>query len=181
MCIDISHLVLESLCNTNDQVVDQGSDCAEGSDVLASTVVQLDINDILLWVGEVDSQMIEVLCELAYPAISSSFPQFFLDSFHTSWALDGDISRLNGDLDCLCKSVLEISTTCAGLFWWKCDIVNWFWRVDNVELTPFWYGQTLGGMNVLHFDLLPCRRRITEGFQEFEIAKFDIQVVVCGF
>lgn len=30
-------------------------------------------------------------------------------------------------------------------------------------------------MNVLHFDVLPCRRRIAEGFQNFETAKIDIQ------
>lgn len=66
MCVDISHLVLEALGDTNDQVVDQGTDCAESGDVLSGTVVQLDVDDILLWVREVDGQMVEVLCELAY-------------------------------------------------------------------------------------------------------------------
>ncbi len=65
MCVDISHLVLEALGNTNDQVVDQSSDRAESSDILSGTVVQLDIDDILLGVREVDCQMVEVLCELA--------------------------------------------------------------------------------------------------------------------
>jgi len=58
MCVDVSHLVLESLGNTNDQVVDQGSDCAESSDVFAGTVVKLDVNDIFLRVREVDGQMV---------------------------------------------------------------------------------------------------------------------------
>jgi len=39
MCVDVSHLVLEALGNTNDQVVNESSDCAESSDVLAGTVV----------------------------------------------------------------------------------------------------------------------------------------------
>ena len=65
MCVDISHLVLEALGDTDDQVVDEGSDCAEGSDVLSGTVVQFDVDNILLWVGEVDGQVVEVLRELA--------------------------------------------------------------------------------------------------------------------
>jgi hypothetical protein len=39
MCIDVSHLVLEALCDSDDQVVDEGSDSSEGSDVLSRTVV----------------------------------------------------------------------------------------------------------------------------------------------
>jgi len=66
MCVHISHLVLETLGNTNDQVVDESSDCAEGGDVLAGTVVQLDVDNILLGVREVDCQVVEVLGELAY-------------------------------------------------------------------------------------------------------------------
>lgn len=57
MCVDVSHLILEALGNTNNQVVDESTDCAESSDVLAGTVVQLDVDDILLWVREVDGQM----------------------------------------------------------------------------------------------------------------------------
>lgn len=65
MCVDISHLVLEALGDTDDQVVDEGSDCSEGSDVLSGTVVQFDLNNIGLWVGEVDGQVVEVLGELS--------------------------------------------------------------------------------------------------------------------
>lgn len=83
MCVDVSHLVLEALGDANDQVVDEGANCAEGSDVLAGTVVQLDLDNILLGVREVDGQMVQVLGELA----SRSF--------------DGDKSRLDGDLDTL--------------------------------------------------------------------------------
>jgi hypothetical protein len=65
MCVDVSHLVLEALGDTNDQVVDEGSDSSEGSNVLSRAVVEFDVDDILLWVGEVDSQVVQVLRELA--------------------------------------------------------------------------------------------------------------------
>lgn len=72
MCVDVSHLVLEALGDANDQVVDEGANCAEGSDVLAGTVVQLDLDNILLGVREVDGQMVQVLGELAYEVIPSA-------------------------------------------------------------------------------------------------------------
>lgn len=65
MCVDVSHLVLEALGDTNDQVVDESSDSSEGSNVLSRAVVEFDVDDILLWVGEVDSQVVQVLRELA--------------------------------------------------------------------------------------------------------------------
>lgn len=74
MCVDVSHLVLESLCDTDDQVVDESSDCSEGSDVLAGTVVKLDIDDILLWEGEVDCQMRKVLLECSWNSSSAPPP-----------------------------------------------------------------------------------------------------------
>jgi len=67
MCVDVSHLVLVALGDTNDQVVDKSPDSSKSSDILASTVVQFDIDDILLWVGEVDGQMLEILNEFACP------------------------------------------------------------------------------------------------------------------
>ena len=72
MCVDVSHLVLESLGDTDNQVVDESTDGSEGSDVLAGTVVQLDVDNILLWVGEVDGQVVKVLRELAYASVSPS-------------------------------------------------------------------------------------------------------------
>jgi hypothetical protein len=65
MGIDESHLVLETLRDADNQVVDQRSDCAESGDVLTSAVVQLDVDDILLGVREVDCEMAEVLAKLA--------------------------------------------------------------------------------------------------------------------
>jgi hypothetical protein len=78
MCVDVSHLVLEALRDTDDQVVDESADCAEGGDVLSSTVVQLDVDDILLRVREVDRQMVEVLGEFAYSSVSPSCSSAFL-------------------------------------------------------------------------------------------------------
>lgn len=66
MCVYISHLVLEALCDTNDEVVDEGTDGSEGCDILSGTVVQFDVDHIFLWTREVDGEMVEVLCELAY-------------------------------------------------------------------------------------------------------------------
>lgn len=66
MCVDVSHLVLVTLGDTNDQVVDKSADCSESGDILSSTVMQFDVDDLLLWVREVDCEMVEVLDKLAY-------------------------------------------------------------------------------------------------------------------
>lgn len=42
MGVNITHLVLEALGDTDDQVVNDGADGTEGSDTLAGTVVHLD-------------------------------------------------------------------------------------------------------------------------------------------
>jgi hypothetical protein len=66
VCVDVSHLVLEALGDTDDQVVDERSDCPEGGDVLSCAVVEFDLDDIFLGMREVDRQVVEVLGELAY-------------------------------------------------------------------------------------------------------------------
>ena len=86
MGVDVSHLVLEALGDTDDQVVDDGSDSSEGSDILADTVVNLNGDLVLLGAGEVDGQVAEILDQLA------------------AGTLDGDNSRLNGNLDCRHKT-----------------------------------------------------------------------------
>ena len=78
MCIHISHLVLEALRDTNDQVVDECSDGSESSDILSGTVVQFDVDYILLGVREVDCQMAEVLRELACSFVR--LPSLYLSS-----------------------------------------------------------------------------------------------------
>lgn len=81
--VDVSHLVLVALRYADDQVVDVSADSSESGDVLAGAVVDLDVDDILLGLGEVDSQVAQVLGKLA------------------SGTLDGDIPRLDVDLDCI--------------------------------------------------------------------------------
>ena len=82
MGIDVAHLVLEALGDTDDQVVDDGADGAEGGNVLADAVVDLDADDVLLDDREVNGDVAEVLGELA------------------ARALDRDEPRLDRDLDC---------------------------------------------------------------------------------
>lgn len=81
MCVDVAHLVFKALCDADYQVIDDRPHRAEGGNVLATSVVNLNANDTLLRGGEVDRDMAEVLRELA--------PR----------ALDRDLSRLDGDLD----------------------------------------------------------------------------------
>ena len=63
--VDVAHLVLEALGNTDDQVVDEGTNGTKGSDSLADTVVHLNGDDILLGAAEGNSDVGEVLDELA--------------------------------------------------------------------------------------------------------------------
>ena len=65
MCVDVAHLVLEALGDTDDQVVNDGADGTESSDTLAGTVVHLDRDDILLGAAEGDGNVRKVLNELA--------------------------------------------------------------------------------------------------------------------
>lgn len=83
MGVDVSHLVLEAFRDTDDQVVDDGADGSEGSDVLADAMVDVDGDDVLLGGREADGDVGQVLNQLA--------PR----------TLDGDLSGLDLDLDCL--------------------------------------------------------------------------------
>lgn len=46
MCIDISHFVLETPSNANDQVIDESLDGPKSSHVLARAMMQLDIDNL---------------------------------------------------------------------------------------------------------------------------------------
>ena len=65
MRIDISHFVLESPCNTDDQIVDYCFDCPKGCDILASTVVKFYVDGVTVRSGEADGKMRKVLGEFA--------------------------------------------------------------------------------------------------------------------
>lgn len=82
MGVDVTHLVLEALGDTNDHVVDERAHGAESGDVLAGTVVHLDLNGVGIGLLEGDGQVTKVLLEDA------------------AGALDGDLASLDVNLDC---------------------------------------------------------------------------------
>jgi hypothetical protein len=49
MCVDISHLVSVTFCDTDNHVVDERSDCSESSDILARTVVEFNVDNLWAW------------------------------------------------------------------------------------------------------------------------------------
>jgi hypothetical protein len=49
MGVDVAHLVLEALGDADDQVVDEGSNSPKRRDALAGAMVDLDADDVRLW------------------------------------------------------------------------------------------------------------------------------------
>ena len=82
MGVDVTHLVLEALGDTNDHVVDERTDGTESGDVLAGTVVHLDLDGGGIGLLERDGQVTKVLLEGA------------------TGTLNGDLAGLDSDLDC---------------------------------------------------------------------------------
>ena len=74
MSIDVAHLVQETASDTDDQVVHEGTDSSESSDTLASTVVQLDRDGVLVGATEAYSDVGEVLGELASGSLDGDNP-----------------------------------------------------------------------------------------------------------
>ena len=66
MSVHVTHLILESLGDSNNQVVDKGLNSTQSSDILARAMVHLDVNNILVWVGEANRKVLAVLHKLAY-------------------------------------------------------------------------------------------------------------------
>jgi hypothetical protein len=54
MGVDVSHFVLESSCDTDDQIIDESLDRPKSSHVLACAMMKFDIHDILRGMGEAD-------------------------------------------------------------------------------------------------------------------------------
>lgn len=81
MCVDVTHLVLVALGDTDDHVVDESADGTEGSDTLAVAMVEFDGDEILLWESETDGQVTEIFNELACVMyeFSRSFSNLFPD------------------------------------------------------------------------------------------------------
>jgi len=97
MGVDVAHLVLEALGDTNDHVVDERAHGAESGDVLAGTVVHLNLDDIGSRLLEGDGQVTEILLEGA------------------AGTLDSDLASLDVDLDCTEKDPLVLSCPCRDL------------------------------------------------------------------
>jgi hypothetical protein len=66
MGVDVSHLVLIALCDTGDEVLDDGLDSAESGDIFAAAVVNLDRDNIFLGEGEADGKVGEIFCQFAW-------------------------------------------------------------------------------------------------------------------
>lgn len=81
MGVDVSHLVLVSFRYAGDEVLDERLDGTEGSDILAVSVVKLDLDNVWLWLGESNVDVLKILGELSL------------------WSLNGDDAGLNGEGD----------------------------------------------------------------------------------
>jgi hypothetical protein len=64
--IDVSHFVLVALGDADDQVFDDGFDGAERRHILATTVVNLDRDNVFAGQGEAHGEVREVFCQFAY-------------------------------------------------------------------------------------------------------------------
>jgi hypothetical protein len=72
--INVAHLVQETAGDTDDQVVDEGTDSSESGNALASTVVQLDRDGVLVGATEAHSDVGEVLGEFAPGSLDGDNP-----------------------------------------------------------------------------------------------------------
>lgn len=72
--IDVAHLVQETAGNTNDQVVDEGADSTEGSNALASAMVELNGDGVLVGTAKGDGNVRQILGQLASGSLDSYDP-----------------------------------------------------------------------------------------------------------
>jgi hypothetical protein len=72
MSVDISHLVLVTLCDADDEVVDDGLDSAESSDIFAAAMVDLDRDNVFLGEREADGKVRKIFCQFAWRRTSLS-------------------------------------------------------------------------------------------------------------
>jgi hypothetical protein len=90
MGIYVTHLVFETLSDTGDHVVDNGSDSADASNVLAVTVVDNELELVLTNGLDLHVKVTQVLGEF------------------TAGSLDGDNARLDGDINTLGNDELVV-------------------------------------------------------------------------
>ena len=120
VCVDVSHLVPVALGDAEDEIVDDGPDGAEGGNIFALAMVDLDEDLVFLWLGEGDGNVSEVLAELSCiplnpPSQSAKYELIdFVAAFgrnsprrpawmglvRTSWTFNYHLPGLDGDGDC---------------------------------------------------------------------------------
>lgn len=83
MSVDVAHLVLETSGNTNDQVVDDGTDGTEGGNLLTGAMVQFDRDDVLLGTAKCDGDVRKVFDEFAPGSLDGDDSRFDMN-FHYS-------------------------------------------------------------------------------------------------
>lgn len=81
--VNITHLILETLGHTDDQVLDDCLDGSEGSNILARAVVQFDDEAVLRGAREDDGEMLEIFGEFASRAFDGDDAGSDVD-FHCS-------------------------------------------------------------------------------------------------
>jgi hypothetical protein len=60
MCVDVSHLIFVTLCDADDEVVDDGLDRTEGSDIFAAAVVDLDCDSVFAGERKADGEVRQI-------------------------------------------------------------------------------------------------------------------------
>ena len=66
MCINIAHLITKAFCYSNNHIVDDCPDGAESRDIFSGAMVKLNVDDVLLWLGEGDGKVAQVFGEFAW-------------------------------------------------------------------------------------------------------------------
>lgn len=100
MCINITHLITEAFCYSNNHIVDDCSDGAEGRDIFSATMVELNVDDVLLWVGKGDRKVSQVFGEFACAILVS-----FADSSTTQYLGGGILTSRSFNSDGSCFDV----------------------------------------------------------------------------
>lgn len=88
MGVDISHLILETLRNADNQVVYDAFDSPECSNILAGTMMQFDTDEVFRRMGEANREMGQVLRKLACYRPTLAILQARLDRADREYLVD---------------------------------------------------------------------------------------------